>query len=75
LKIQKSNKAMPFGDMASTVVDDVQAVIWQGRTLVYFLSTAYDMQPENTASVERRCAHVPKVDKLFFAIVLLIWDS
>lgn len=64
---------MPFGARAGAVVDDVQTVIWQDRTLVRFLSAAYDMRRENKTSVERRCSRVPKADKLFFAVVLLIW--
>lgn len=79
LKVKKKQVTLAnWGDMAGVVSNGVLAVIWQDKTLVRFLTTAYDMsdkRPENFTERARKRPRLPKNNKKFVDMILKVWGD
>jgi len=76
LKIKKQRAALPWGTLGGVVVGRVLAVIWQDKTLVRFLTTAYDMRPENVINRSRRRPYTGKnTEAQFRTMINTVWGE
>jgi len=77
LKINKHQSELEWGTMAGEVVDDVLCIIWQDKSLVRFMTTAYNMKPsiETYTYRERRRPRIPKGRSHYRNMIESVWGE
>ena len=60
-KLKKKESRLPWNTISAVVVRDVLAVLWQDKTLVRFLTTAFGADPTSPENIEMRSRRRPHI--------------
>jgi hypothetical protein len=76
-QVEKKKNNLEWGTMAGEIVNGVLATIWQDKTLVRFLTTAYDMSAHlaNFVEVWRRRPRLSKGDNAYRQFIESVWGD
>lgn len=79
LKLNKRTTILPWGTVSGVIPDnrEVLAIIWQDKTLVRLLTTAYDMRPnqENYTTRSRRRPRRPRNRNAYRDLIDSVWGQ